>query len=253
MRIDVKDLIEFLECPLRHKFRKEGAEPNRTLKGMGFHSGTPVYEEFDAAIHKIAHYVFQIYSNGRWPSTKTLAQKWGSIWVKERSIDENTSWRNERLANERRGFRWILKMAEKFRDRPGTPLLIGKDYIVKIGNHELCGTIDLVRELDGEIEIVIFSTDDRARVLHSAVDLRATAASYAFRKLTGVPESRIIFYGFQTAKMIETKRDERDFKALETTLDNVEKALASGIVYPVLNYKCYECPFEKHCMKKEWL
>lgn len=258
MKIHIRDLVEYLECSMRYRFRHvDGVESRDKLKTPGTHTGTDIYDEFDQALHKMAAYIFHMVEADRYPSMYNLKQQWGNRWITYRgghtdAIRDASSWRNERKKKEKQGLRIIQDLHEEFYDKKGRPLAIDYDYTLKIGEHLISGTIDLVREYEDRIELIDWKLDDRPTTLHIKNDLEMTAAALAYRTISGKKEDRLMYYGLLTKKVQETTRTERDFRMLKLVLDEAERAIEAGIFFPVLNFKCYECPFDRHCEKKEW-
>lgn len=258
MEIDIKDVIEYSICSLRYRFRHiDKFPPYRPYAGThSLFTGTKVYAEFDEAIHTMAAYIFHMVEGGRYPSAQTMKQKWGSIWLKEKdhldTIQNIYVQEDERKQKEKMGLRMILDLLESYRGRAGIPILINRAYKVNVGKHVLKGTIDLVREINHQIEIVNFVTDDRTMRLYYHNDLETTAMAHAFRTMTQVEEDHIIYFGLFRKNRIETKRTKENIVTLLLILDQIEKAIEHEIFFPVLNSKCGSCPFLRKCNAHTW-
>lgn len=218
-------------------------------------------EQYDVALHHVLYGIFHHLSDGSYPSAHYVKKRWGAVWNKGRSKDQvvfdTGSWRNEHRKRERKGLNLLLEAHKYFSNSPGTPILIGKEYQIPVGNHSLIGTIDLVREVKDDndnliIDLVDFKVDEKSTILHVKGDIDVTAASMAFNKLFGYKERNITYHGVVSGTQTHTKRDKQDYQLLEHTVNNVATAIENNIYYPVLNHKCAECPFQKHCEKKEW-
>ena len=273
MQITIEELLDYIQCPMLHQFRYIWKE-DATLTGL--HRGYPklnqysLEESFDREIHKIGYHIFNYVQDGRYPSQYILRQKWGSLWCKDKTLQDvlfepttlDTMTPPKRL--EKEGVKVIEQMHARFKEDPGVPILVGKRMDVKVGKHILTVTIDLVREvvIDGKplIEIMDFKTgmktksrmDIRPLNLHIDHDLSMTAISLGFRQLTGEIEDHLTYYDMNNDSMYHTERDEYDYLALERVLDHVEKAMEHEIVYPVMNDRCFECPYQFQCKKLDW-
>ncbi|MNQ36616.1 PD-(D/E)XK nuclease superfamily protein [compost metagenome] len=257
MKLSIEQVIDYQRCPLLYKFRHIDDVDVR-LNGGPYRTPNQKYvaEYFDYAMHNVVYGIFHQFADGRYPNAYYVKKRWGQLWnagrTKEDIIIDTGSWRNDLRKREKQGLDSLLSVHSDFQSNPGTPILIGKGYSIPVGNHELVGTIEMVREVDGIIELMDFKTDDRPIALHVKGDMAVTAASLAFRKLFGYKEERIAYYGLLSRKTQYTQRDKRDFALLERTVDNVARGIESGIIYPVMNSRCQECPFQKHCEKREW-
>lgn len=261
MKLHIQQLIDYQKCPTLYKFRWVDGIDTKYTEQRQMPNKWHMHEDFDRALHQVAYGFFHEVADGRIPNEYYMKKRWGYAWSKGRSKEDilfdTGSWRNEHRKLERRGLNALLRLHSHFKNNPGTPILIGKEYLIQIGKHTLSGVIDLVREVNDEegkpiIEIVDFKSDDRPTILHVKGDMGVTAASLAFRKLFNYKENRITYHGIISGKEQYTVRDDKDSQLLEGAVNNIVKGIENNIFYPVLNDRCFECPFQKHCEKKEW-
>jgi hypothetical protein len=246
----VEELKDFAKCSVFHHFRHQ--------VGHKFPKWYSYNERFDQAMAQMGYYIWHQVEDGRYPTGHLMKQAWGRAWAPGRTKEEVmfyiSSWRDEAKKMERRGLRYALNMQEKFKENPGTPVLIGRDYDVAFGRTQtLQGKIDLVREIDGELQLVMFSTDPRPQTHFLKNDYAVTAAAWAAQKILTVPVTRIAIYHMPTSTLLETDRDERDYKALLRSVKTVGEAIAAKHLLPVLNQSCVGCPYLNPCGRKEWL
>lgn len=260
MNLTIQQLIDYQKCPTLYKFRWD-EQVDVSVSKRKNPNKWHLMEEYDKALHQVLYGLFHEIADGKYPSAFNMKKRWGYAWSngrpKEDILFDTGSWRNEHRRLERKGLNALLDLHSHFQNTPGTPILIGKEYRIQIGKHTLSGVIDLVREVLDEngkpiIEIVDFKADDRPTILHVKGDMEVTAASMAFHQLFNYKEQRITYYGIMSKKKQHTKRSERDYKLLEMAVDNIARSIEAEVYYPVLNDRCYECPFQKHCEKKEW-
>lgn len=247
MKVSV--LEDFARCSVFYRFRHElGA---RIPKQAG------IIEKWDSAMHQIAAYIFHQTQNGRYPSQYLVKQAWGRIWALGRTKEEIlfyvTSWRDEAKKRQRKGLDYALRLQEFYKPNPGRPILVDYKYKVPFGKRELEGTIDLVREVDGVLELVDFRTDDRLITHFIRNDYAITAASWAVRQLLGRVPDRMVLHHLPTSQLIETTRTDEDYKALYRTMQAVERAIEGQLWIPVLNAACVTCPYLGPCERKEWM
>lgn len=260
MKLSTREIADYLHCPLKYKFRWVD-EVDVSISERKVPNKWHMNEQFDNALHHVVYGIFHQLGDGQYPNAHYIKKRWGIMWSKDRRkeqiIFDSGSWRNEHRKLERKGLNALLALHKDFSNGPGTPILIGKGYSIKVGAHEVTGTIDLVREIHNEenkplIEIMDFKSDDRPTNLHVKGDIEVTAASLAFQKLFGYKEQQITYYGVLSKKQVHTSRNKEDYRLLEHAVDNVARGIQGEIYFPVLNHKCNECPFQKHCEKKEW-
>jgi CRISPR/Cas system-associated exonuclease Cas4 (RecB family) len=273
MNITIEELLDYLQCPTLHKFRHIEKE-DATFTGL--HRGYPkmtdqsLADSFDKELHKICYHIFNYIQDGRYPTEYLLRQKWGKLWCKDKTVKDvlfeatNIDGMSKPKRLEKDGVKAIGHLHPRFKSDPGTPILVGKRVKVKVGRHTVDVVIDLVRSVkteDGEmIEIMDFKTgiktrnrvDQRPLNLHIEHDIQMTAASLAFRQLTGMKEDQLTYFDIVNNREYYTKRGDDDYKTLENILDHVERAMGAGIHYPVMNDRCFECPYQVQCRKRNW-
>lgn len=260
MKISIEEIIDYQKCPLLYRFRWVDKIDNvlyKTVKPNRYY----VSEYFNIAMHRCIYAIFYQTLNEDYPSPYFVKKVWGKAWNKDRIKEDvimNTgSWRNEVKKKEMNGLNALLNLHEYFIANTGTPILIGKEYIIKIGRHELTGVIDLVREKKiaehSIIEMIDFKSNEKHNTILYKSDIEVTAASYAFRELFGYKEDRIVFYEILSGKEKVVHRNENDYEMLRYTVNHIAASIEAGIFYPVLNSKCLECPFQTHCAKGKWV
>lgn len=273
MEAHIDEVLDYIQCPMLHRYRYiEKLDVTYT----GLHKAYPKLNEqsleelFDYEIHRLAYHIFNSIQDGRYPSEYLLRQKWGKLWASDKTKQDIMFEPSRRDAMtprrrlEKLGVKAIEVMHPKFKEAPGVPIFVGKNTEIKIGKHKLTVPIELVREVkeNGEslFEIMDFQTglkmksryDYNPMNLHIRHDLRMTAASLAFRTLTGVEEGRITYYDVLNDKEHYTERTSEDYGTLEHVLNHVEQAMKHNIHYPVMNDRCFECPYQHECRKRNW-
>ncbi|ABS83748.1 RecB [Bacillus phage 0305phi8-36] len=259
MRIHIDQVIDYVSCPALYKFRNvDKLEPPQPKKGRP--TKNSIVELYDEALHKAVAYIFNSVQDGRYPSLTNMKNRWGKLWIAPRAKQEDikfkqVSWRDTHELKRKQGWDKIEKLWLHYKEDPGSPIMVNYPYTVQIGKHTLEGTIDLVRVAKKEngrehIEMVEFITDERnAPFLHTRRDWRVTAASYAFRKIMKANEEKIVYHGIISGKLLDTTRDEQDYKQLEHLLDAIEHMQTHEIYYPVFNERCNSCSYQKYCEK----
>lgn len=274
MDIHINEVLDFVQCPMLHKLRYID---KLDVTYTGLHKAYPkvneqsLEEAFDREIHRLMYHIFNMIQDGRYPSEYLLRQKWGSYWTKNKSKQDimfeatRKDGMNAQRKLEKAGVKVIETIHPKFKQTPGIPIFVGKNTNLKIGHHNITVPLELVRELKDEkgkpfIEIMDFKTgiktkgrlDHKPLNLHILHDLQTTAASLAFRQLTGIEEGQITYYDIVNDREYVTSRGENDYETLEHVLNHVEQAMNHKIYYPVMNDRCFECPYQHICRRRDW-
>lgn len=272
----IKEVIDYMQCPMSYKYRYiDGIDPSTVktgqLQAYGNINVMSQEEIFDQEIHKLGYHVFNYIQDGKYPSEYLLRQKWSSLWCKHKSKEDvmfddsptTKSGTNRRL--EKLGVHVIQNLHQTFKDHPGIPILVGQKTTIKIGSHQISVTIDLVRERTMNnkrvIEIVDFKTWPETKrksmqhIPHRVQidnDLEMTAVSLAFEQLTGINEEQIMYYDMVNNHEHVTKRSEKDRQSLLYILDALEQGIKKEIYYPVFNQQCNRCSYQRKCIERSW-
>lgn len=249
MDISTKEILDYCTCPLLYQYK---------YINKYMHERTLI-QKFEYDIRKIFFGFHSYpYNKQEFPPLKTFLKQWHNDWDKRVTSQEfistiSTLSKSDAYARTRGLYKKGIETIEQFYDNnnsyAGAPLLINKDYFINIGKHNLKGTLHLVKEvLDGNtksLEIIHYRIATPQNILRRDVEL--TANSLAFRLLMGVSEQRIVEYDILSGQHFITKRNESDYKDLVKIINCIDKALHNKIFYPVLNYRCLQCPYNNKC------
>lgn len=242
MRLDINDVILYLDCPMKYVNHKENPELS-------------LDDEFDICIHKTIYAYYYSIMNGKRMTLNDIRKKWGSLWYKDMTKEEIMFSNSNSIRSEMgmRGAHIIGNFYDNAISLPILPITVEQEYCIKINNHYLSGHIELIYETRKEnrrrsIDLVSFRTDDE--VPDNFVikyDLATTAQSYAFREIFDAKENRIILDYLKKNKSYPTSRGKREFNSFKTVIDNVANSISSGFFYPKYSINCKGCPYQKRC------
>lgn len=246
--MDINVIRDFARCSIYYHFRHE--TQMKTAKVVG------IREEFEFAMNQICNYIWLQTQNGCYPNGHRLKQAWGRIWAgqptKEQIMFYVTSWRDERRKLLQRGLIYALRFHEYYRPNPGKPILIGRSYSVPFGKTTLEGRIDLVREVDGKLEMVMYNLENKPLQHFIQNDLAVTGAAWATHHILNRVPDRLVVHHLPTGNIYETSRSKVDYEALHRTVTAVENAIAAKQRIPALTSVCIGCPYLGACERKEW-
>ena len=140
------------------------------------------------------------------------------------------------------------------RFNPGLVIDVNRPFELPIGDHQITGHIELVREIEFNtrkiIEVADFKTGnykpDDFTLEH---DLNLTVASYAFRHLYRSREDQLVYYMLKGGERFATARTSHHFEHLEQIVDQVATSIEDGHFYPRYSYQCKSCPYQDYCRR----
>lgn len=250
MDIDIKEVIDYCQCPMLYKLKY--CSPELKTKYIN------ILEKYDHDIHKTIYSFFASIQENRSTSIGVLTHIWGKLWIGNKSMHDiiyadTTSWRDTQNERRKKGISTILNIFNMYKNSPGLPLVINKQYKVPITKSiNLTGTWEIIRETQSDntkvIEIIDYRVDDK---FHNKInlhhDLEMSAASYAFREIFITNEDRIIYYGLEKNKIQHTSRDKDDYEILKHTVKCVATAIHNKLFYACPDSRCYSCSYKGVC------
>ena len=214
---------------------------------------------FDTAMKQTANYFFYSVQDKTVPSIKDIRKKFGDLYIGNRTISEtamlNKSRRNIARILENRSINMLSNFHSKFSVEHGVPILINKEYELKIGNTLVKGTFPIIRETnDKEIEILHFYVDYSIYLRDTLpitvkYDPLITASSLAFKKLYGSTINCHTYYGMASGNQVRINKTKSDYKSFIQMVNGISSAIQNNIFYPVWNNNCINCAYNKICTK----
>lgn len=248
--IDIKDVLNYCYCPMYYKFRHQDKYKDKVILTT---------EKFDKDIHEAIYNYLSLMQLGYKVDLKILNKKFITKWLgKNKKIDDilYVEPNNIKDIYERKRRNALVSLRELnkfFLKYPFYPMIVNKKYKVPIAkNLYLTGNLELVREINGLIELICFKTDDRHNnnKVYVDKDIEITAGVYAYEQITGNKVDMITFYGLERNKITATTRNAEDFKMLKKIIVNVYACIKNNIIYPCSNINCINCIYNKICVKE---
>jgi len=240
--IHIDEVIAYMNCPVMYMFRYKTGHSTKSIN---------LNTKFDIDMHKLFYNLFMRLQNkdGDGVEVAHLKKAWGKLWLSDRVgyevvIAEPKTWRDTVNVKRKAGIEAIDHLWKNFlKEKPFDVLVVNQEYEVMIDDIKLKGKWDLIREVENELRV-----DD---VLKNGFfvknDLRITAASYAFKAMTGYKEDKIRMYRGLKGTFTDTSRDEKDYNLLKHTVKQIVKAIDQDIYYPSITSDCNTCPYRHAC------
>lgn len=195
-------------------------------------------------------YKIQNKENATYSSLKRI---FGNLWIGEKSVDEiifkePTSWRDKEDFYRKRGIKAFYKFHESFKNDIKYPILINHDYEVKINkNLTIKGTIDLIREDNGDLELLDIRTGDTvSENSYINKNLRIISSCYAFEKLFDIKLKKVYSYGFDKNSLTIISKN-NDYAEFEKAIINIAKCIYNNLIYVSPGSHCIKCAYKNKC------
>ena len=124
MRISVEELMDYLMCPVLFKYKhKSHLEPPQPKNGRP--TKNSILELYDKALHQTIGSIFHHVQDGFYPGLHHLSKKWGDVWVKPRSMQEDirfrsSSWRDTHEIKRQQGWKKLQAIHAHYKENQGT-------------------------------------------------------------------------------------------------------------------------------------
>jgi CRISPR/Cas system-associated exonuclease Cas4 (RecB family) len=259
MDISIDEIMEYLFCPTRYNLRYRYDIPIEREENV----------EYKKAIHKTISYLYYSMLGERLPSAKQMKDKWASIWTESTTgqqnfkdkLFEDRGSRDPRKTTRTKSDKYIIEgyeMIHNFyhfnQDDFGIPIAVDKEFRVPVGNINITGKFELIREsIDKStsnrfIEIVDFKTGPEEKDQFMIQnDFRLTIMSYAFRNLFNSEEDRLVLNYLKTGSQVYTTRGEKDYSRMKAIIEGVAEGIVNERFYPRQSFMCKSCPFKDAC------
>ena len=243
MKISAAEIHSYRKCPLYYQFKYTDGIPE----------DAGVNQELNDKIHRLIYYFYYRIMNKDIPHLDSIKKKWNSLWYGEMDpMEYILTPKNDRAEAGHKALPMVDNFYKSSCTAPGMPLAIEQEFVVNIGDHEVSGIIELVRELqDGPrrvIEIVNYKTGSQLPTQWNVdYDLNLSLTSYAFRTLFGAKEQRIAAHYLRSNRIFVTHRLPEHYDRMATTVDQVVKSISRGLFYPKESYLCNSCYYKNYC------
>jgi CRISPR/Cas system-associated exonuclease Cas4 (RecB family) len=243
MKISLQEVQDYISCPLLYDFKyRHGLPENENLN-----------REVAEKMLKVVYYFYFKVMDGHAPALETLKNKWETIWFGKMSpMEYMLTPRTDKMDTGQKAVPMIDNFFKENYYTPGTPLVINSDFEVEVGDHEVSGTIHLVREVqDGPrkvIELLEYKTGTHTPSEWMVEnDLVLSLNSFAFRRIYKHREQRAVAHYLRSNKYFATMRTEEHYRRMTTTIDMIARCLQRGIFYPRQTFLCSTCSYKYYC------
>jgi CRISPR/Cas system-associated exonuclease Cas4 (RecB family) len=223
MMLSATYISNFLHCPYK-AYYKESLN-NKTAT-----------EQYHEDIKKCIFYFWWQRQAGFKVSFNELKERWVSIHKAKDS-----------LAIDGASELWMFWQTHC--DEESKIVAIDTPQAIEVGDHIVELSLDLIKSHDSEIEIECYKCGVRPTAeFKVASDIELTLASYAFKKLYGRNEDRVVSFYTRNGNSFILHKTEEDYTRLERIVSNIATCKENKLYVPRAN--CGGCEYKKLCLKK---
>jgi CRISPR/Cas system-associated exonuclease Cas4 (RecB family) len=243
MKLTVQQISDYKKCPAYYQFKYSHGIPEEES----------LPQQVSNKVHRVVYFFFFQVMNQYIPKLDALKSKWESLWFQGMDpMQYILTPRNEKLETGQKAVPLIENFYNSNCLSPGMPLAIDQEYTVQIGDHEVSGKLEVVRELqDGPrrvIEISSYKTGSQVPIQWNVDwDFSLTMQSYAFRNLYSAKEQRLLQHYLRSNRMFYTHRSPDHYERVKATIDSIAEALSRNIFYPRETFLCSSCDYKNYC------
>lgn len=250
MEITIQQLQDYMYCPKLYKLCHIDKKSRSRDANIQMH--------FDNCMKQTGYYFFYRIQDGTVLSLKEFRRRFGELYIGNRTMAQTAlldrSHRNLARILEKRAINMLNNFYDKYSEDYGVPILINKEYQLKIGKTILKGQIPIIRENSNkQIEILHFYVDSNmyrkyALPIITKYDIPITASSLAFEKIYKTSQQHVC-YGMYSGKEMKVNKDKKDYDSFCNTVKSVSTAIENELFYPILNNNCINCAYNKICAR----
>lgn len=250
MELTIKQIQDYTYCPKFYKLCH--------IDNLKKSKDANIENHFQNAVDRTIYHFFYSIQDGTVPSIKELKKKFGDLYIGERTLAETStlsrSHRDLARILESKSTTMLNNLYDKYSTSYGVPILIDKEYELKIKDIIVKGNIPIIRETpDKVIEMLHFYVDTTRATrntlpLAMKYDISTIASSFAFETLYGEIGQHTC-YGVLSNKSVSLSNDKSQYKRLYSMVIEISTAIQRGLFYPVMNNNCINCAYNKICAR----
>ena len=249
MRISIREIKDYLRCPLYYKLKNVDELP--VFKTL---------DEYFSDYFKLAlfFYYFSLLDKKK-KSVEGMMKRWEELWF---SADMLGNFSEEELRTKsNEAVILVNDFIKKYGTETVTPIAVNFQYeaiFEGTENLHVTGEVDLIKILNdrsrkNETCICSFSLRKSYPDLFLVKnDIALSIASYAFRSNFKSQEDKIIINNIRCAEDTPTLRTGNDFVRAEKIIRNICAGISNRVFYPAPNnISCSNCPFRILCLNEK--
>lgn len=250
--INLQEIIDYAKCPMYYllKYKATDLKTNKIN----------IIEKYDKDIHKVIYYALSKVQEGASIDAKDIKSSWGRAWIKDKrksNIIFGESLMTKDTYNDRRrkGIDSLLNFQREFNLNPGLPIVINKEYKIKITkNLSIISNFELIRSMNDihgqRTEVMTFKTDEYGNSkMMKEFDLKLLADGIAAQEYIKTNISHSMHnVDKNLTSMYKSKDLNTDFFYYSVT--NVFKAMYNKIYYMSNSSTCSSCIYKEICDNK---
>lgn len=231
----VDELFDYMNCPLHHYFKYVNNIPDLSISKEN---------EFRKTIDTVIKSFYYRLMDEKFLNPNELKTVWQTVCESSRyEIDAKDA---------KRALTMLSAFHDWAKDNCGVAFDIDRECLIPVGDNKVSYKIPLVRQkFDKTIDILHLkhwnSTIDLFKI---ETDISFPLSVLAFNNVyESLPETVSVFNS-KTSKEIVLRFDKSELARVQSTIDNIFTAVASGIRYPRWNIYCNSCSYKPQC--KAW-
>lgn len=249
--ISIQEIIDYAKCPMYYALKYRYPELKTEYINL--------IEKYDADIHKVIYYSFSKVQEGLPIRIEDIKVAWGRAWIKDKrktSIIFSDTLSNKDVYNDRRrrGLNSLISFQKEFSRNPGFPVIINKQYELKINNFlTLTGYYEVVREVEDEmnnkyLEVCNFKTDEHTNTkVNKMYDMKLIASSLAISNDVVYDNIKYMNYHVDKKKFYYLNDIHTHEKIFKQSILNIYKLIYNNIFYICPDERCMNCIYKDLC------
>jgi len=254
LKLDIGHIKDYMYCPYLY------CKSYVTLERR--HKWSSVSQWYEHAMRETVTRFFTGVMNSDIMNIRELKQAFGKIFIGTRNqletLQMSTNVQRDVLANhEARAVTVLTRFLDRFGSlkQLGNVIAVNLEYELTVGETLISGTLPVIREFNGDIEMLDVRNDVTVYRRNTArktvkFDPELLAAGMAFDEMFGDRSKLKSFkcYMLGTARLYNVSKRITQTERFTEAVLAVSKAIQHEIYYPVQNYNCMSCVYYDRCI-----
>lgn len=246
----INEIVDYSECPMIHYFKY--------VKGYDV-EGESLNFQYISKITEVIYAMYYRVKDKELVRTEDIKAMWGTRWVTDKRksslvFSDTKVNRNDYGDKRLFGLKTLLNYKKYLEANKCYPVLINYPYSIKIGNCEVTGTIEVLKEVQNdkeekELQVCSYITDIHNAQLETLYNLKLNASYIAINEMVDDKNVKIKkrMYNLsrhkETIKSVSTMNKEYVLHSLKTIINQIN----NKVYFMSPGIKCKTCSYKNKC------
>ena len=235
MIMTVEELFDYMNCPLHHNFKYIKCIPDNDISDK---------QKFNDSIDLVVRNFYYMLMDDKFLNPNELKMKWQTACQSTGHIIEA----NDSI----KALKILTSFHDWAKDNCGVAFDIDRECLIPIGDDKICYKLPIIRQKFDKTVDILHLKHWKASIdtFKIETDIEFALSVLAFHIVYDSVPDTVTVFNCITGKELILRIGNNELTRIQSTIDNIMKAVASNIKYPRWNIYCNTCAYKPQC--KSW-